>query len=304
MNMDNIVFVILNYNLFEEVVDCVNSIKNKIDTKKYHIIIVDNCSPNNSGMKLLNYYASEEKVLVKVLDKNLGFAKGNNCGIALARDKFLPKYVCCLNNDTLLIDDSFFRKVEECYKETNAAVIAPKVYLKDNSIQELIGELQSKDFYKKLLYSMSGKGFYGNIHKIKQYLNQIDLIVNIHKSIKQKMQNKLNPLEENKNIILHGCCLIFTPVFFRKLIGFNPKTFMFREEELLFLSLKNNNLTNIYYPKLEIKHLEDVSTNATFKTNKTKAKFLKDNQIESLKILINEMEVCENLNKVNVKNSI
>lgn len=302
MNADNIVFVILNYNLFEEVVDCVNSIKNKIDTENYHIVVVDNNSTNNSGKKLSDYYITDKKVLVTILDKNIGFAKGNNFGIDLARERFTPKYICCLNNDTLLIDDSFFSKLEECYSKTNAAVIAPKVYLKDNSIQPLIGVLQSRDFYMNLLNGITGKGWHGFTYKIKQYMKQIDSIVSFYKLVKSKTSNQLNPLNEYKNIILHGCCLIFTPTFFVHLNGFNPKTFMFREEELLFLSLKINSLENRYYPKLEIKHLEDASTNATYKTNKDKEKFLRNNQIASLKILIDELESYEVTNKVKMHN--
>lgn len=302
MNADNIVFVILNYNLFEEVVDCVNSIKNKIDTENYHIVVVDNNSTNNSGKKLSDYYITDKKVLVTILDKNIGFAKDNNFGIDLARERFTPKYICCLNNDTLLIDNNFFSKLEDCYNKSNAAVIAPKVYLKDNSIQPLIGNLQSRDFYISLLNSITGKGWHGFTYKIKQCLKQSDLIVSFYKLVKSKISNQLNPLNEHNNIILHGCCLIFTPIFFEYLNGFNPKTFMFREEELLFLSLEINSLENIYCPKLEIKHLEDVSTDVTYKTNKEKEKFLKNNQIDSLKILIDELESYEITNKVKMHN--
>ena len=294
MIIDDVVFVILNYNLFNEVVNCINSIKNKCDTEKYHIIIIDNCSPNKSGQKLSDYYVEDEKVIVKVLNNNLGFAKGNNVGIDLARKTFLPKYICCLNNDTLFIDDCFFQKLEECYNKTNASIIAPKVYLKDGNIQPIIGYLRPISYYERALLYMEGNGYQGLIYKIKQRLKEFYIIRAFYQIIKNKSRNNFNPYIEYKNIILHGCCLIFTPIFFEKLNGFNYKTFMFREEELLFLSLKINNLENVYYPKLEIKHLEDVSTDVTYKTNKEKEKFLRENQIKSLKILISELKFYEN----------
>lgn len=293
MMNDQIVFVILNYNLFNEVVECINSIKSKIDTEQYHIIVIDNCSPNGNGQNLYNHYILDKKVVVKVLSKNLGFAKGNNIGIEFARKAFSPKYICCLNNDILFIDNKFFNKLDECFIKTNAAVIAPKVFLKDASIQPVIAQPYSINFYKHLLASLSNVGWRGGIYKIKQYLKKFYIIRYIYKKIKLKPKELLDPNFEHKNILLHGCCLIFTPTFFERLKGFNPKTFMFREEELLFLSLKKNNLENIYCPKLEIKHLEDVSTNVSYKTNKEKENFLRENQLKSLKILIDELEIYE-----------
>lgn len=99
-----------------------------------------------------------------------------------------------------------------------------------------------------------------------------------------------------KNNILHGCCLIFTPAFFTKLKGFNPKTFMFREEELLYIELQKNSLINVYTPEICIKHLEDAATNSVYKTASEKNEFLRMNQIKSLNILIEKLE----LNKINI----
>ena len=54
--------------------DCVASIDNNIDTEKYHIVIVDNASPNGSGKELEEYYEHSEKVTVLLSEENLGFA--------------------------------------------------------------------------------------------------------------------------------------------------------------------------------------------------------------------------------------
>lgn len=104
--------------------------------------------------------------------------------------------------------------------------------------------------------------------------------------------------EYHENIKLHGCCLIFTPTFFECLRGFNPKTYMFREEELLMLDLNKHGLVSAYYPDIHIKHLEDAATNTVFKSRRKKEAFHIKYQIESLKILISELEEYENTKKV------
>ncbi len=40
--MIDIVFVILNYNIVKETLDCIDSIEHNLDTDKFQIIVVDN----------------------------------------------------------------------------------------------------------------------------------------------------------------------------------------------------------------------------------------------------------------------
>ena len=83
--MFDICFVILNYNLYQDTISCVASIKNRIDTRRYKIIIVDNASVNGAGELLREYYKTDQQIEIILLTKNIGFAKGNNIGINQAR---------------------------------------------------------------------------------------------------------------------------------------------------------------------------------------------------------------------------
>ena len=66
------------------------------------------------------------------------------------------------------------------------------------------------------------------------------------------------------------------------------RTFLYKEEELLFLHLKENGLLSVYCPRLVIKHLEDVATNSINKSSEEKKKFLIQNQLKSTRILVCE----------------
>lgn len=290
--MYDIVFIILNYNLYDEVINCVDSIERNIDTNDYHIIVVDNFSPNNAGKQLSSYFSTNRCVSVLLNVDNLGFAKGNNCGIAYARQNYPSNFICCLNNDTLLEQKNFFSSLKECYKRSEAAVIGPKIILRNGSLQPICGNLLSMNEYEKQLMNLQEKKSKKGI--LKKYLLKNKFIFKCNKIRHNIFANNnseiYSPNVEYKNIILHGCCLIFTPKFFTYKDGFNPRTFMFREEELLFLSLQRENLTTLYAPCLQIRHLEDLSTDSVHKNTAEKEKFLRDNQIKSLKILIDELK--------------
>lgn len=57
-----IVFVILNYNTFQETKDCVLSIENKIDTQDYRIVIVDNQSKDDSADKVAEFIRRKKRL--------------------------------------------------------------------------------------------------------------------------------------------------------------------------------------------------------------------------------------------------
>jgi GT2 family glycosyltransferase len=80
MEKHKIGFVILHYLAKEETINCVSSIKEKVGTEDYLIVIVDNASSNGSGNELLEKYENDSKVKVLINRENLGFAKGMNVG--------------------------------------------------------------------------------------------------------------------------------------------------------------------------------------------------------------------------------
>src|ERR1035437_2216086 len=113
--------VLLNWNGFNDTVECVNSIK-KISYGNYEIIIVDNESENDFE-KLENIY-SNEIILIRS-DVNLGFAGGNNLGIkyALKND---ADFVLLLNNDTT-VDPDFLDGLIKSGIEKEFGIVAPKI---------------------------------------------------------------------------------------------------------------------------------------------------------------------------------
>lgn len=291
-----IVFVILHYNTEVETENLVYSIEKHIDTNEFHIVIVDNNSPNGSGTRIKKQYLNNKNVSVILENRNLGFAKGNNVGIEFALSEFNPTYICCMNNDTLMIQKDFLSTIKKEYKRSKAALIGPLGYLKDNSLQYSAYKLRTiKDFSDELKKMLNDTIDDSNSDNFKSHSKCAHIYMKLRKTLHNVKFGFIKPglYFRHEDVILHGSCIIMTPAFFEKERGFNPKTFLFREEELLYISLKKNSLLSVYNPKLKIKHLEDAATNSINADAREKLEFIRDNQVHSLQILIEELELME-----------
>lgn len=284
-------FVVLHYLALDATVECVESIYQCRDQEdQVEIVIVDNGSPNGTGQLLKTRYKDKPYVHVLLLENNIGFAKGNNEGFQFAKEQLGCSFICMLNNDVLLTQESFVQKCFEIYRQNPCAVIGPMVIRKDDSVQPPDKTIRSRNFYI----------FYRNILKIELILSRIgidtvkltEIVMRILKKKKHSDRCPVNikydvPL---RNIVLHGCCWIFTPQFTEKFQGINNRTFLYREEELLYVLLKKYHMNTLYAPELKIYHMEDIATDMSVKTPKKKREFIYKNEIASLKILIEEMK--------------
>ncbi len=289
----SISFVVLHYNAFQETIDCINSILNNVKAEHLNVVAVDNCSPNGSGEIIKETFKNVENVYCIGLNENAGFAKGNNAGIEYAKNVLKSDFVCCINNDTIVEQSDFFEQIVRIFNETNAAVIGPKVFLKDKSYQRFFTKLESVSYYKKQLNSFRKRLIK---HRIKLLLSKVGIRINGSSDIKKANVAAANDQDrsffetEHKDVILHGCCLIFTPSFFDQLRGFSPETFLYREEEILFIDIVHAGLHNIYSPDIYILHLEDAATNTLFDSDYKKKVFVTKNIVKSTKVLIKHMQ--------------
>lgn len=92
--------VILNYNVRYFLELCLKSVKAAIQNIDAEIIVVDNLSSDDSCEMVK---AQFPKVILIENTANYGFSKGNNIGVAKAKGE----YVCILNPDTVVAEDTF-----------------------------------------------------------------------------------------------------------------------------------------------------------------------------------------------------
>lgn len=127
MNEIDISIVIVSFNTEQITLDCIDSIYKSETDYKYEIILVDNNSKDKTVERIKTAFPDVKLI---ASDKNLGFSKGNNVGIA----KSSGKYVLLLNSDTLLFRDSLDSLLKDVIvKGYNIA--GPVLLNKDHTIQ-------------------------------------------------------------------------------------------------------------------------------------------------------------------------
>lgn len=222
----------------------------------------------------------------------MGFANGNNIGFKYAKNELNSDFIILANNDTLLTDSSFCSDVIKEYNISNFAALGPKIKLKDNSINPINYPDIEIDTLEKQLRRFK-------LSLICDKIIILYFLKNMYQSMKKLFKKPIinKPVSEEKNVnlrhenvMLHGCFLIFSRNYINLFEGLNDKTFLYREEELLYKRLKDNNLKIVYNPNLLIIHNEDSATNAMHKTNRKKSIFVNKNRINSTKILIDEIK--------------
>lgn len=290
-------FVILHYNVVKETKDCVVSIVRNLQGKDYGIVIVDNASPNKSGKYLEKYYSRSEKIHVLLNQENLGFAKGNNIGYRYATDVLKSDFICILNNDTIIEQNNFLDIIEKEYGESHFGVMGPKIILKNGQTNPLYVRFPEKYFFEEEL-QIHRRDYWQMKWRLNYPIVAIKLLRNkIYQLIGKEIHNRhaeyqqfSNLDEKYENVVLHGCCLIFSPQYIECYQeAFHPDTFLYKEEELLYLRCKNKNLKMVYNPQLIIKHLEDAATNSIRKRRRKRIMFWLENQIHSLEVLVGVM---------------
>lgn len=103
--------IIVNYRTAELAIDCLRSLSGQIvDLKGGQVVVIDNASGDGSVEKLafaIDHAGWSEWAKIIPMDRNGGFAFGNNAGIraALAAPK-PPDYILLLNPDTIARPDA------------------------------------------------------------------------------------------------------------------------------------------------------------------------------------------------------
>ena len=236
----------------KETVDCIESVIKQV-SKDDVIIVVDNASPNNTGMQLLKKYKNNRKVLVVINDVNQGFARGNNLGIKIALKRYKCDFVICLNNDTLINKSGFRDLLIDEYEKHGFSVAGPKIIQSNGMICYASPTIP--------IHTTSIRACIGLISFIVRWiLSFAGLDIIFERLFDKAVENNELSLRYCENVQLLGCCFIFTPKYFEKNHGFVKGTFLYLEELLLYLQTKKTNQIMAYDPELEIVHLGQIST--------------------------------------------
>lgn len=112
--------IILNYNVSNFLEQCVLSVKSALSAIDAEIIVIDNNSSDDSCTMMKRRFPEVKLIENK---QNLGFPKGNNIGVAQAKGE----YICILNPDTVVAEDTFIKVMAFAKKQKNLGIIGCKL---------------------------------------------------------------------------------------------------------------------------------------------------------------------------------
>jgi len=112
--------IILNYNVRHFLELCVLSVQNAIQNIDAEIIVIDNNSQDDSCEMMKRRFPNVKLIENK---ENSGFPKGNNIGVAAAKGE----YICILNPDTVVAEDTFTKVLAFAKKQKNLGIVGVKL---------------------------------------------------------------------------------------------------------------------------------------------------------------------------------
>lgn len=227
--MYDIVLLILNYNNAKDTIELCNSLINQKDIK-FKILVVDNCSPDNSHETIKDKLKENSLVEIIKSTTNGGYAKGNNVGLRYIEKNLGTKYVAILNNDLIISDEYLFSSLIKRYNNlNNPAFITPTQKDENNNIIE-------NSAWKKPTF-------------VQDCLNSFWIY---RKYLQSNRYNTNKSTSEIEVEILPGCFLLTEFDYFKQLEYFDEGTFLFLEERIILEKVqkttrKNYLINDLFY---------------------------------------------------------
>ncbi len=275
--------VILNYNNYLDTINCIESVYT-FNTSDAKYIVVDNGSTNPDATREIDKYLRNrfpnDYMVVKdtdspldyyptavfcISENNDGYARGNNKGLKIAFADNSISDILVLNNDVLFTSDILQQLKKYLYRLNDVAVISPLLYKKNG---------------KDIDYNCARKNISNN-ELVLNYLFMDHNFLGIKNTLKEKrLILKSDPeLIDSEYVEIElpsGSCMLINKAVFNKIGGFDPGTFLFYEENILYKKFSLLGLHSYLIPCVSCIHLGGESR------SKVSSKFVLQKESESV----------------------
>lgn len=232
--------VILNYKNYQETISCVENIRETNQSLNYKIYIVDNCSPNESCEILSEKFNNSKDICLLQSDKNGGFSYGNNFGFKAAVSDGC-ELILCTNSDVEFNENSIPNMVKAIEESENCAVVGPKVYCGDGTVQNA-----NKGILTAKVFVMHHKPFlwFDWLGTDKKYT---------YAGYKYDKPIQITGM-------VSGCCFLIRSAVLEEIGYLDENVFLYHEEDILGAKLREKGYCVILDPSAEIVHFGGKST--------------------------------------------
>jgi len=228
--------IIINYNLADQVANCINSLLKHCNSDGFEIILLENGSTENPIYDLVNQLKSQPNLKLKFIESktNLGFGQACN----LAAENADNEVLFFLNPDTI-IENNLIEKIN--------STIIPQFYTSNFIAGLKVNSTKFFDF---------SAGFFPN------FLFEVLNIFLIGRFIEAFIIKLMSYFSKEEIIIdwVMGSAFIIRKDLFNKLSGFAPEFFLYFEEMDLCKRAKKLKFTIKYFHRISVNHLGSVGS--------------------------------------------
>ena len=238
MCLKHISIIIVNWNVREFLLKCLETIFKYTKNISYEVIVVDNASNDGSIEHMRRQFQPQiqsGKLLIIENRHNLGFAKANNQGLKEAKGE----YILFMNPDMELLDNTPLKMKQ--YMETNkdAAACTTRLLYGDKSIQP-------------------------NVKKNPTICDQLLILLKLHhffrtKCLKIYLQKDFDYTTENQVEQIMGAFIFMRAETIRLLGGWNEEYPIWWEDVDLCFNLNKKGQKIFFTPISEVLHFEGKS---------------------------------------------
>ena len=224
--------IILNYNVRYFLEQCVHSVQKALEGIDSEIIVIDNASSDDSCEMMKAKFP-----YIKLIENkdNLGFPKGNNIGVAQAKGE----YICILNPDTVVAEDTFSKILNTKNWTLNTGIIGCKLI--DGAGNFLPESKRGVPTPWVAFTKIFG------LYKISNYFGKY-------------YAQHLSENETGKVDILVGAFMVMKRNLYLEVGGFDENCFMYSDDiDLSYLVLKTGK-SNYYFHETSVIHYKGEST--------------------------------------------
>jgi GT2 family glycosyltransferase len=221
--------VIICWNDLKVIVDCLTSLYQETRETSFEVIVSDNGSSDGSVA-----YIREHFPQVRIVENgaNLGFARGNNAGIDVARGE----YVLILNPDTIILDRALDKLVAYADKHPEGGAFGCRVLNPDGSFQDPARPIPTAFAY---LISAVNLRWLGRLSD----------------AFESDVYHGWDGRTERTIGFQSGCCILVRRDVLTQLGGFDARFFYHFEESDLCYRIWKSGSKVMFFPDAEIIHL-------------------------------------------------
>jgi len=199
--------IIVNWNVAELLAGAIRSISDNPPSGDYEIIVVDNASKDNSLAMLARDFP-----MVKVIanQKNEGFGKANNQGIAIAEGE----YIFLLNPDTVVIKNALDQLIGVLKNNPEVGMVGPSLVKGDNLQPQLGGARLTRTFLSGVVLDLL-------------YVGRIPWI---GAKLVKKLRYPYDLTKESYVQVISGSAMMFRAETLKRVGGFDERFFLCGED--------------------------------------------------------------------------